>query len=277
MKLDQHFTDQEAAIELVDSLLTRLDPLRVRRYIEPSCGGGSFVEALHKAGVHRRRIRSVEIDPSYEADVHGDFLTSTRESLGIAHWPVETTVVVGNPPFGNNGKTAREFLNKASDYANWVCFVVPRSLHGAHGCTTVDARLELIYEKTLAAGCFSSTKAKCNWQEWFRLPQGQTGYRPKVTEPDTKGLYTVVDVNDEHDIVLQRCGGTAGRVTTCNGTGQGKYYIRSPYPEVVLAFSQLGEHEGADLTTHQKSLSARMLHELLERSLLDQYIQQIKV
>ena len=274
MKLDQHFTNADEASKLVASLIQRLDPACARRYLEPSCGDGAFVRALQEAGVPRRRLRTVEIDPKLTADIHSDFLTTTRATLGIGKWKPETTIVVGNPPFGNNGRLAREFLNKAAEYANWVCFVLPRSMHGANNCGTLNPRLELIHELPLIGG-FDTTKAKCNWQEWFLLAEG-AGRRPTEKSYDPDGLYSLVSVDDKYNVVIQRCGGSAGRVTTCNGTGQGKYYVRSPHPEVVEAFRHLGKHEEADLTTHQLSLSGRMLHDLLERQLLQQTIKKIK-
>ena len=273
--LDQHFTDAAAARKLVGSLIERLDPACARRYIEPSCGDGAFVEALQAAGVPRRRIRSIEIDNTLPADVHGDFLESTHETLGIMRWKPNTTVVVGNPPFGRNGRLARVFLSKAAQFANWVCLVLPRSMHGANGCGLVNPRLELVYERQLDRA-FATTKAKCNWQEWFLMPDGHTGRRPTETTPDPDGLYSIVTLDDNYHLVIQRCGGSAGKVTRCNGTGEGKYYIHSRYPEVLQAFHNLGKHEAAALTTHQCSLSARLLHELLERQLLHQYVSEIK-
>ena len=68
---------------------------------------------------------------------------------------------------------------------------------------------------------------------------------------------------------------TAGKVAACNGTGQGKYYIRTPYPEVREAFQNLGKHEEAEI--HRPAqLSARQLDELLKRQLLARYILKIK-
>ncbi|MGA2059112.1 MAG: hypothetical protein ABSG67_01425 [Thermoguttaceae bacterium] len=275
MILDQYFTEQRVADELVESLIHRLDPACARHYIEPSCGKGAFVTALVRAGVPRRQIRSVEIDPDLPADIHQDFLQSTRESLGITDCDPVSTVVIGNPPFGRNGKLVRRFINKAATYARWICFVVPRSMHGAHLCGPMNPCLELIYEKDLKGG-FSATRAKCNWQEWFLLPEGCRGYRPSDAPPDANGLYELVSAGDRYDLVIQRCGGSAGRVTGCNGTGEGKYYVRSQFPAVLQAFRNLPQDKEAGLTTQQNSLSARMLHELLEQSLLNQYVSQIR-
>ncbi len=272
---DQHFTNENEALRLVTSRLDRHDPLRAFFYIEPSCGQGAIVEALRKSGVPAEHIRTVDIDPKMPADVHCDFLTATRSTLRIEDWPSYLTVAIGNPPFGNNAKLARQFLNHAATFATWTCFVMPRSLHSAHGCGNLNPRLELLYEQELSDS-FETTKAKCNWQEWYLLPEGCQGRRPTEATADPDGLYSIVSLGEAHDIVIQRCGGSAGRVTTCNGTGQGKYYIRSPYHEVVAAFQALGKHEEAGLTTHQPSLSARLLHELVLRRLLSNHIASIK-
>ena len=273
--LDQHFTNVDEARRLVNFRLQRFDPTHVWRYLEPSCGKGAFVDALLAAGVPSEHVRSVDLDRKMPADVHCNFLKSTRELLDIVDWPPYLTVAIGNPPFGKNGKDARLFLDKAAEYASWVCFVMPRSLHDAQSCGSINPRLELLYEQQLSDS-FETTKARCNWQEWFLLAEGCKGRRPTEATPDPEGLYSIVNVGDKHDIVIQRCGGSAGRVTTCNGTGQGKYYIRSPYRKVLAAFKNLGKHEKAALTTHQPSLSAGLLHDLLCRSLLSNHISNIK-
>ena len=126
-------------------------------------------------------------------------------------------------------------------------------------------------------GSFEPTEAKCNWQEWFLMPAGCTGRRPTAIAANPEGLYSIVTVDDDYNIMVQRVRrGPAGKVAACNGTGQGKYYIRTPYPEVREAFQNLGKHEEADLTTHPFSLSARQLDELLKRQLLARYILKIK-
>lgn len=148
-------------------------------------------------------------------------------------------------------------------------------MHGGHCCGGIEPRLELIYEREIF-GSFDTTRARCNWQEWIVLPEGQRGHRPSENLVDTRGLYELVPKDNRHDLVIQRCGMSAGRVTTCNGSGQGKYYIHSRYREVLEAFRNLPRHREASLTTHQDSLSKRMLHEVLERVLLDQYVAHIK-
>ena len=211
---------------------------------------------------------------NYRQTAHGDFLESTRETLGVNRWKPETTIIVGNPPFGRNGHLARAFLNKAAEYAAWILFVLPRSMHGAHGCGPVNPRLELVYERQLDGG-FETTEAKCNWQEWFLMPAGCSALRPTAIAADPEGLYSIVTVDDDYNIIVQRRARPPGKwPPATDGTGQVLH--PQPYPEVREAFQNLGKHEEADLTTHQLNLSTRHLDELLKRQLLSQYILNIK-
>lgn len=273
-EFDQHFTNQTVASRLVISLVNRLDPHRSRRYIEPSAGCGVFVTALLACDVPKKQIRSVDISPGMPADLHMDFLKADKKSLGIGNWCNEETIVIGNPPFGRSGKMARQFLNKAAEIADWVCFILPRSMREARDCGRLNKRLELIHEHELE-GAFDTTSAKCNWQEWFMLPEGQVAYRHRDSVADARGLYEIVRKGEPHDIVIQRCGGNAGKVTKCNGSGEGKWYIRSKYKAVREALRNLPEHPDAKLTTHQLSMSQAMLHELVEKALLEQYVKKI--
>jgi hypothetical protein len=139
-------------------------------------------------------------------------------------------------------------------------------MYETHCCGNLEPRLDLFHEEEVPIGLFSDTKTRCNWQEWFLLPPGHAGVRPIEESVDTLGLYTLVTKDDKHDVVTQRCGGTAGTVTSCNGTGEGKYYISTPYPDVLEAFQNLGKHPLAYKAAQQPTLSARLLHELFVQS-----------
>lgn len=90
-------------------------------YIEPSAGCGHFYDLLPPT----RRI-GIDIDPQpspiknkkEKRIIAADFLT----------WHPKTEkryVVIGNPPFGRNGKTALDFMFKAFEFADYVGFILP--------------------------------------------------------------------------------------------------------------------------------------------------------
>ena len=266
---DAHFTREDEAKRLTRKFVELYDPARCRRYLEPSCGGGAFVNALIDAGVPRDHIRSLDIDPKNQADVHGDFLQSTHESLGIEDW--QHVIVIGNPPFGRNGDLARAFLNKACEYGRLIAFVVPRGMQGANCCGNVKSNLGLIHEEQV--GDFETTTARCNWQVW-RLGD-RPAYRPEEPEIDTEGLYEFVPLEDAN-VVVRRVGNQAGRIVGYNGSGAGnRYFIKTQNYDVYRAMLWMQPQGLADLTTHQLSLSKPALHAMVREQLLAHAIEQI--
>ena len=83
-------------------------------YIEPSAGNGSFFNLLPKD----RRI-GMDIEPMHDEVIKHDYL----------EWkPTKNTkyAVMGNPPFGLRGQLALKFINHSSQFADYVCFILPQ-------------------------------------------------------------------------------------------------------------------------------------------------------
>ena len=94
--------------------------LRGYQYIEPSAGCGYFYRLL-PAG---NRI-GIDIDPKAAPD-GGDLLHEIIQADFLRWHPGPGKfVVIGNPPFGRNGKTALDFVFKAFEFADYVAFVLP--------------------------------------------------------------------------------------------------------------------------------------------------------
>lgn len=83
-------------------------------YIEPSAGNGSFLGVLPPNTV------AMDIDPKHTSIIEQDYL----------NWRPTTNdnkfVVFGNPPFGLRGHMALKFINHSSDFADYVCFILPQ-------------------------------------------------------------------------------------------------------------------------------------------------------
>lgn len=260
--LDQHFTPDSLACMLAESVIRRYDPYKKRTYLEPSVGEGAFVRGLMANGVKRDNIVTCDIDPEMEADHYGDFL---EFDWGLPR----DTITIGNPPFGSNGGLAMKFVDAALKVGDVCCFVMPIGRVYNQSMTSLD----------LGEVKFSDTNAKCVWAEFanYGLPRIKTtticvGHRNLAG-------FEIVERGRKHDIVIQRCGGGLGRVTTCNGTGQGKWYIKidESLSEVekrrmLRAFQNLSKYLGylprPMKMTHQPSMNRQ---ELLELVLMSYY------
>jgi predicted RNA methylase len=92
--LDAYFTPDPLAVALVSLLDIRNGDM----VIEPSCGGGAFVRAIH-AAAPSAHVLGIDINPdapglvAADSSMVGDW-PALAPSLEVATW------VVGNPPYG---------------------------------------------------------------------------------------------------------------------------------------------------------------------------------
>ena len=115
---DQFFTPVETAKHCFkvfqEFLRTNNDSDIGYTYIEPSAGDGSFLKVLPSY-----RTMAVDIEPKSDNIQTGDYLT---------WYPPKDNkyIVFGNPPFGLRGQLALKFINHSSEFADYVCFILPQ-------------------------------------------------------------------------------------------------------------------------------------------------------
>jgi hypothetical protein len=105
--LDQYYTHPTVARACVHALLLTVPlPLRLASWVEPSVGGGAFVDPLREKGA-TGPITGADLNPDAPGlarcsrGVVGDFLTLGRDELGTPD------VILGNPPFARGtGRTS---------------------------------------------------------------------------------------------------------------------------------------------------------------------------
>lgn len=136
--LDQYYTRPETArrcVQRLNELLTEVGEPDGFFFVEPSAGAGAFYDCL-PAG---RRLGLDICPPAARADIlRQDFLEwepagmapPGTEPAGMAH--PDKIVAVGNPPFGNRGRTAVAFFCAAARFAATIAFVLPVSFRKFH-------------------------------------------------------------------------------------------------------------------------------------------------
>lgn len=115
---DQFFTNKKTVDHCLKLVETKLDSFGLCiddfTLIEPSAGDGAFFDEFP----HDDKI-GMDIEPKKGSIIRQDFLS----------WfpPINTKpfMVIGNPPFGLRGNLALRFINHASKFCDFVCFVLP--------------------------------------------------------------------------------------------------------------------------------------------------------
>lgn len=118
---DQFFTPQntveycmQKTKEVLSSLGENLDDVL---FIEPSAGDGAFLNHLPS-----NRTLAMDIEPRAPGIFKRDFLDFNPD-FDIDN---KTVVLIGNPPFGLRGNLALRFMNHASNFVDYVCFILPQ-------------------------------------------------------------------------------------------------------------------------------------------------------
>lgn len=180
--LDQFYTKPEianACWEYFKDILPSLNrSIRDMYFVEPSAGTGTFYNLLP----HDRRL-GLDVNPKCEDIIHQDFFTLTELS-----YDRNQTVVIGNPPFGRQGKMAIAFFNHAASLADIVAFIVPVNFRKYIVHKQLDEGMRFIGKLELPREAFYIDEnilfaVNTEFQIWTRLPSDQQDMRQHKSLP----------------------------------------------------------------------------------------------
>lgn len=108
--LDKFYTIESVSKKLINEM----DLSLYKTIIEPSAGNGSFSK-------HIKNCISYDIKPDGDDIIQEDFL---KLDLSDKEKPL---LIIGNPPFGRNGRLALLFIKHSALFANTIAFILPKS------------------------------------------------------------------------------------------------------------------------------------------------------
>lgn len=272
---DRFYTDVGEARRLFGLLLEALDgALDNAMFVEPSAGDGAFVSAMEAAGIPSSRILALDINPASEtqceseirqhdflADDFQEMLSSLRGDGALAAGTDFPIVFVGNPPFGEQCKTAIEFANRALGLGRHCAFILPPSFHKESIQRKLNGRVTHVFpienidyrvdEDTVSVpSAFFVMDAK---QDFVPLPD----YSDKL--PFTR---IPMSKKDEADFAIRRIGGTTG---TAREDVSDIYYVEGHYfykrdddcPEDIIDVINSCDFPERDWSVGPRSLSSK--------------------
>lgn len=220
---DQFFTPDTTAkycyLKFTEVLEKYKDDENKYTFIEPSAGNGSFLKILPIT----KRI-GLDIEPKFGEILKQDYLI----------WnPSENKkyVVIGNPPFGLRGQLALKFINHSSNFADYVCFILPQ-LFESDGKGVPRKRvigLNLIHSEKLDTDFESpdgkTIKVQCIFQIWSKNHKNES-YVIKEKENKNIKIYSLSDggtpSTTRNKKMFNKC--HAYLPSTCFGKENMKYY-----------------------------------------------------
>ncbi len=183
--LDQYFTNKDLAKELFIKISLMISKYEQNiddySWLEPSVGEGCFYDLLPED----KRI-GIDIAPLRNDIIKSDYLKFNL--------PNEKLIIIGNPPFGNRGVMALNFINH-SQKAEYVCFILPMFFE-SKGKGSIKYRVQgfnLIHSERLPKNSFyipttqKTVDVKCVFQIWSKKHKPEkeefSWYNNKNKEP----------------------------------------------------------------------------------------------
>ena len=207
--LDQFYTDKKVSKDCLDIFLNIVGENGV--FLEPSAGGGSFVEHMVEK---RIAFLAVDIDPKHPMVMREDYLSKSYKVKGV----------IGNPPFGKNSSLAVKFFNKASGEADYVGFILPRTFEKEFFQNKLDLNMHLVFNKVLEEESFCLDgipyKVPCVFQVWEK--RGYKRHKIKVSK-----VFVEEVPKDLAEYSIRRVGGKSGEVMDgVNYNESSTYFVR---------------------------------------------------
>ena len=257
-EFDKFYTKSSVAAEC----LKLLDLSSYARIIEPSAGGGAFSDLL--LADPSLPVLAFDLAPENTRVMMQDwfdYVTATPAA----------TLVVGNPPFGQQCALAVRFFNHAFEVvgAQTVAFILPRSFRKASVQNRLFPKARLVYEVILGANSFELEGADYDLNAVFQVWERTKTHRMPVLLPTTSDHYMFVKKTEPHDFAIRRIGGRAGHAffDTPEASEQSNYFIklteRHNISSVIAMVNGL-DFSVADNGTGPRSLSKRELVSLLD-------------
>lgn len=116
-KDSKYYTPSGVAKYCVSKAKDIIGEENIEEYLEPSAGGGIFLDFLEKP------FEAYDICPEDDRVTQMDFL-----SYGANKSFKKKRVCIGNPPF-NCGNLLRKFLKHTSSYCGYIAFILPLSYY----------------------------------------------------------------------------------------------------------------------------------------------------
>ena len=176
---EQYYTNSDVVDLCIEKVKEHID-LSQRFILEPAGGTGEFVNGFLRNGVNPVRILSFDIEPKHAMVMEGDFLETKLQS--------ENFVCITNPPFGRASALPKKFFEHASQYCEYICFLVPRSWRKWTVINSLNKHYHLVSDTELPQNCFytpGDTETKKDvLNTVFQIWKRHTSKRKEIKIPD---------------------------------------------------------------------------------------------
>lgn len=213
-KNDKFYTKEDVAVQLIGLV----DLSQFECVIEPSAGNGSFSK-----NIEHSNLISLDIEPEDESISKMNWFDFQFEKSG-------KTLVIGNPPFGNQGSLALNFIKKCNKLEiDTIAFILPKSFKKDTYKNKIPELYHLSYELDLEDASFNLIDKSYSVPSVFQIWVRKDNPRKKIELKTTSELITFVKKTENPDYSFRRVGFYAGTIydQINEKSEQSHYFIKS--------------------------------------------------
>jgi hypothetical protein len=206
-------------IELSKYLINLINVSKYDVVIEPSAGNGSFFNQIE----HQNKI-GLDLVPESDNIIEMDWFNFNLNENYI------NSLVIGNPPFGNQGSIALKFIKKCDDLnINTIAFILPKSFKKDSFKIKIPTKYHLTMEFDIDDNSFTLNgndyNVPCVFQVWERRSEDREVKKLKTNS----SYFQFVKKSENPDYAFRRVGFYAGNIYEeyTDKSEQSHYFIKS--------------------------------------------------
>ena len=257
---DQYYTKSSVAKKCVDKILETFPQSRGYQWIEPSAGNGAFLKILpssfDKLGI--------DLEPKSADIQQGNFLDWMPTSE-------KRRIFFGNPPFGRQSSLAKSFIRHASQYADIIAFILPRSFVKPSMSRAFPLKFHCILSEALEKNAFEVNDVEYDVPCVFQIWEKKGGDRI-IADPVKEDGFEYVKHGQPFHIAFKRAGGLAGKCYPNTSDYNAQYHnflkLDEEYvPHIKTIIEKVNRHTFPSNTVGPRSLSKSEANEVLNQVL----------
>ncbi len=256
--LEQFFTCRDLAAKCLAAVGKHYDLASFRMILEPSAGDGAFFSILPESN----RL-GLDLEPMTEGILKADFLRWAPPASS------ENILTIGNPPFGQRGSLAVEFVNRACQFSRVVAFILPRTFRKDTFFNRVDPRFHLVEQfdcDDFRTPDGEKVTVKSVFQIWEKRDTKRTPIKRDLSHEDFKLKHAhlsrisqqeLLNLRTDYDFAIAQVGSNFAPRDVFEVTKGSYWYVKELKPGVRELFEKLdfGFLDGLNLSF--KSLSKK--------------------
>lgn len=219
--IDKYYTKEEVVSLCLNMFQTNVQVDSNDLIIEPSAGGGSFIEGIKSLTEH---FEFYDLEPAHAEIVKQDYLLYNHSNvMGLFN----QIHVIGNPPFGRQSSLAIKFIKKSCEFCDSISFILPKSFKKDSLKKSFPLQFHLECEIDLPDKSFLVDGVEHDVPCIFQIWKKKT-YNRELSKKVDPFHFIFVEKTDNPDISFRRVGVNAGTIDTNinEKSSQSHYFIQ---------------------------------------------------